>query len=43
MVIAQKTSRKRTTFIFDFRAMPEHYPDKHYHLQFPIPKPSEEK
>ena len=30
-----KTAVKGTDFIFDPKALPEKYPDKHYHLQFP--------
>lgn len=28
-------ARKNTVFIFDPRALPQHYTDRHYHLQLP--------
>jgi hypothetical protein len=41
--IVQRLVGKYTNFIFDPKAMPDRYPNKHYHLQFPKPKKEDKK
>ena len=41
--VVQRLVDKYTKFIFDPKAMPDRYSDKHYHLQFPKPKKDDKK